>query len=326
MKNNILQPAFMKTIEPSASLLLTVVFIFFSVSSFGESKVKHFPCAINGNSDSKQRLISVGGANTEILYALGLGECIAAIDTSSTYPQQTKQKPKVGYMRALSAEPILAIKPTLIVIDEGAGPPETILQLNRFQIPLLSLAATRDFAGLHAAINAIGEQTNRLEQATQLNQKIIQDVSLLNRYLEKNPSGKDDSSPNQPPRIAFLMNLEAREALLAGTHTAANSMIQLAGGENAVTHFSGYKTVAAEALAKLNPDIIITTHRAVESVNTAPSNTHKDIVQSIAALPALKLTQAARDQRIYIFDTQYLLGFGPRSAEAALALAKMIQP
>lgn len=326
MKNNTLTPALMKSIDRSITLALSIVFIFFSASSLGDSNVNNPSCTLNGNENLQQRVISVGGANTEILYALGLGECIAAIDTSSTYPQQTDKKPKVGYMRTLSAEPILAIRPTLIVLDEGAGPHEAIMQLNKFDIPMLRLPAIRNFEDLHSAINEIGEKTNRHKQSNQLNQKIIHEITSLNRYLEKNRSDKVDSSQTTLPRIAFLMNLEPSEALLAGSHTSADSMIQLAGGQNAVTHFTGYKTVTAEALAKLNPDIIITTYRAVESLDIAPSILNKDIVQSIAALPALKLTSAARQKRIYLFDTQYLLGFGPRSAVAALALAKLIYP
>ena len=57
------------------------------------------------------RIVSIGGAVTEILYALGLDKNIVAIDTTSLYPPQALQeKPNVGYMRQLSPEGVLGAR------------------------------------------------------------------------------------------------------------------------------------------------------------------------------------------------------------------------
>src|SRR4051812_20647211 len=76
------------------------------------------------------RIVSVGGAVTEILYELGLKDRIVAVDTTSLYPVEAlKQKPNVGYMRALSAEGVLGLNPSLVLAIDGAGPKETIAVL-----------------------------------------------------------------------------------------------------------------------------------------------------------------------------------------------------
>src|SRR5690349_12078465 len=76
------------------------------------------------------RIVSIGGAVTEILYALGLKERIVAIDSTSLYPPDAaREKPSVGYMRALSAEGVLGLNPSLVLASEGSGPKETIAVL-----------------------------------------------------------------------------------------------------------------------------------------------------------------------------------------------------
>jgi ABC-type Fe3+-hydroxamate transport system substrate-binding protein len=59
------------------------------------------------------RIVSVGGAVTEILYALGLEQRVIAVDTTSLYPPRAlAEKPNVGYMRQLSPEGVLALGPS----------------------------------------------------------------------------------------------------------------------------------------------------------------------------------------------------------------------
>ena len=84
------------------------------------------------------RIVSIGGAVTEILYALGMERHIAAIDTTSLYPPRAPaEKPNVGYMRQLSPEGVLGLAPTLILAIEGAGPKETMAVLEAARVPLV---------------------------------------------------------------------------------------------------------------------------------------------------------------------------------------------
>jgi iron complex transport system substrate-binding protein len=98
------------------------------------------------------RIVAVGGTVTEILYALGLGERIVGVDLTSDYPAEAMEKPKVGYMRQLAAEGVLALGPTLIIAIEDAGPPETLAVLADASVPFVMVPKAHDPAGVAASI------------------------------------------------------------------------------------------------------------------------------------------------------------------------------
>ena len=60
--------------------------------------------AASGPALAEPRLVTLGGSITEIVYALGAGDRIVAVDTTSVYPESVLSLPKIGYMRALSSE------------------------------------------------------------------------------------------------------------------------------------------------------------------------------------------------------------------------------
>ena len=74
-------------------------------------------------------IVSIGGDVTEIVYALGAGERVAAVDITSRHPREAQDLPQVGYMRQLSAEPILSLSPALILAIADSGPPLVLDQL-----------------------------------------------------------------------------------------------------------------------------------------------------------------------------------------------------
>ena len=83
------------------------------------------------------RIVAVGGAVTEILYALGLEQRVIAVDTTSVYPPRAlAEKPSVGYMRQLSPEGVLGLGPSLVLAAEGSGPKETVAVLEAASIPV----------------------------------------------------------------------------------------------------------------------------------------------------------------------------------------------
>lgn len=69
------------------------------------------------------RIVSVGGTVTEIVYALGLGPRVVAVDTSSVFPAEASALPQVGYQRTLAAEGVASQRPTLLLLTLEAGPP-----------------------------------------------------------------------------------------------------------------------------------------------------------------------------------------------------------
>jgi len=104
--------------------------------------------------------------------------------------------------------------------------------------------------------------------------------------------------------------------MVAGRETAADSVIVLAGAENAVTGYTGYKPLSPEAAVAIAPDIILVTTQGLQQSGGA---------DGVLDMPGVSLTPAAKNKRIISMDALYLLGFGPRTADAAMELHRQIR-
>lgn len=251
------------------------------------------------------RVISIGGDVTEILYALELEPRIVAVDTTSVFPAEAlSKKQSVGYMRALSTEGVLSLSPTLIIANEKAGPPEVIAALKQSSVPYVSIAAPDTPEGTEQRIRAIADAIRAPEKG----EILIRDVRQKFEHL-----AESRAAIAKPVRVLFLLSLQNGRATAAGKATAAHEVISLAGGENVVTMFEGYKPLADEAALELAPDVILVMKRSQQA--GGPSEEPAQAI--IATMPGLNATPAARNGRIMEVDGAALLQFGPRTASAA---------
>jgi len=117
---------------------------------------------LNAEPDTS-RIVSIGGAVTEIIHALGAQDRIVAVDTTSQFPVAAKQKPNVGYMRALSPEGVLSMKPSLIVAIEGSGPADALKVLEAASVPLVMIPNEYTIKGVVEKIRAVAKIVNRTE-------------------------------------------------------------------------------------------------------------------------------------------------------------------
>lgn len=255
--------------------------------------------------ETMKRVLSIGGANTEIIYALGAEEMLVGNDTTSTYPEEANKLPKVGYMRALSAEGVLSLSPDLIILTEEAGPPSVIAQLKQANANLLLLKASRSIGDVQTNIQSIGVALNRKKRAMALSEKINADHEKLTEAIAKQKT---------PKKLLFVLQHGGGAPMVAGGNTAADSIIQIAGGVNAVTGYDGYKPLTPEAAVKLQPDFLLVTTRGLAQVGG---------IEKFKGIPGINLTNAGRQGRVISMNALYLLGFGPRTVEAALKLVKL---
>ena len=251
-----------------------------------------------------ERIVSIGGSITEILFELGLQEKIVAIDTTSQYPPATGNMKNVGYLRALSAEPIIALNPDLIIYQTGAGPRETIEQLQAAGMKLAEISHKHSIQGVLEKIEQVSLAVNMAHKGSEL-------ISAVERQIESLKQIDRQTKPG----VMFILSLDKASALVAGRQTGADGVISLAGGKNVVDNFNSYKPLGAEAIIKLAPEYILTTHRVVASVGGE---------QDVLNLPALRLTPAAKNNKLIVMDTLLLIGFGPRIGQAVSHLANAI--
>lgn len=256
---------------------------------------------------SYTRIISVGGAVTETLYALGLAGKLRAVDTTSTYPASALQLPKVGYLRQLSAEGVLSMEPDLILLSGEAGPAAAVDQLKSSGVPLTEVPVGRSVVGVASMITAVGGATGFSEEAQTLADGVETQFSDLAAAL---PSG---------PRKSVLLILSAGNGPLlgAGANTAASAIIDFAGGALAFPEMDGYKAISMEPVLAADPDWIVLPSHVSEALGGP---------EGVAKLDVVARTTAGAEGRIAIIDSHYLLGFGPRAAMAAADLATLLYP
>jgi iron complex transport system substrate-binding protein len=251
------------------------------------------------------RLVCIGGTITEIVYALGAQERVVAVDSTSQFPPAAlRDKRNIGYMRNLSAEGVLAIDPTLLLVMEGAGPPQAIDALLASNVPLLFVDDTPTQQGVLGRVRFIAGVLDLAECGEQLCRTIEAGFTNLAAWR---------AAHLQSPRVLFVLSLRNGRPIVAGTGTAADAIIALAGGLNAAAGVQGYKPVSDEALITFAPDAIL----AMEHAGPA-------LADDVLDLPAFRLTPAGARHALIRMDGELLLGFGPRTPQAALELAKRL--
>ncbi len=257
---------------------------------------------------SAQRIVSIGGTITEVLYALGAQDRIVAVDSTSTYPAETRAKPDIGYMRALSAEGILAQEPDLILAEEGAGPPPVIEILEASKIPMVTVPTPPEGSAIGRKIRDIGAAVGLVEEAEALAGKTEAELSALAGDVAK------IAGPRK--RVLFVLSLANGRVMAGGADTEAAAIIEMAGGINAAPGISGYKPMADEAVIAARPDVVLVMTRG----------NHELTADDVFALPALQATPAAQTKALVSLDGLLLLGFGPRTPEAAREVMERLYP
>ena len=254
--------------------------------------------------DDSLRVVSVGGALTEIIYALGHESLLVGVDTTSRWPVEAEALPKVGYQRTLAAEGLLSLAPDLIIATAEAGPAPVLQQVTGAGVRLEQFAEEHSVDAVIQRVVRIGELLGNAEGAEQLASRIRADVETAKAAI---PQGVEK------PRVAFMLN-RAVSPMMAGSGTAAEEMLALAGAINPFADMQGYKSVSAEAMSSAAPDVIL---------YTANGNDDLDIE---ALLPGHAATEPGQTVRWLAVDGLRFLGFGPRIGEALADLVGELYP
>jgi iron complex transport system substrate-binding protein len=257
---------------------------------------------------SAKRIVSIGGTVTEILYALGAGDRVIARDSTSSFPAEVMKKPDIGYMRALSPEGILGQSPDLILSEDGAGPPDALAILKASEIPMVTIDTPPDGAAIARKIRDVGAAVGLADKAETLAVKTDADLAAL--------AGEVNKLPQPRKRVLFVLSVANGRIMAGGKDTEAGAIIEMAGGVNAAEGITGYKPLTDEAVIAAKPDVVLVMHTGNHGVKP----------EEVFALPAFQSTPAAASQSLIRMDGLLLLGFGPRTPEAARSLASQLYP
>lgn len=246
------------------------------------------------------RLVTVSGAITEVVYALGAQDQLVGTDTTSLYPPAAQKTPKVGYMRQLSAEGLLSLKPDAVIATNESGPPVVLDQLRSAGVKLEIIEADHSWGEVQRKVQAVGRAAAREAQALALQSQLDAKWREVQQRVAANAVDK------RKPRVLFVLSHSASPQV-SGEKTAANAVIGFAGGVNCLSGFNGYRPMTAEAMASAAPDVILTSDQSIEA--------HGGI-ERFWQRPELALTPAYAKRALVTQDALLLLGFGPRLPQA----------
>ncbi|MCJ2130790.1 hemin ABC transporter substrate-binding protein [Methylobacterium sp. E-045] len=255
------------------------------------------------------RIASLGGAVTEILYRLGAAGRIVVVDTTSIYPAQVlREKPNVGYLRALSAEGLLSAGPDLVIAAEGAGPADVLTLVREAGVPVSIVKEPPTPEGVLDKIATVGRLAGLDREAAALAGEVRAQFAGLSAQRAR---------ITRPARALVVLSVANGRVMVGGRNSTADGILALAGVENAATGIEGFKPMTDEAIVAAAPDAVVMMQNGAEAPN--PETT-------FAPGTALGQVPAAARRALVAMDGLYLLGFGPRTPDAAHDLIRAIYP
>ncbi|UJP65651.1 heme/hemin ABC transporter substrate-binding protein [Mongoliitalea daihaiensis] len=255
------------------------------------------------------KLITAGGTVSEVVVSLGYLERIIATDITSTFPASLQQLPSIGYRNQIKGEGLMALGADMILAESGYLSEDVLDQLKLAGIQVKLFEKPTSIDGTYRLIQEVAAFLEEPEKGETLLAQVKSEQTLLEEYVKNNPL-------INPPAVAFIMARGLETVFLAGEETFASEIIQMAGGKPAGTGFKDFIPLTPEAIVGINPDYLLFFDSGLGTIGG------KDGVQQIKGA---NQTKALQNGNILSFDGQYLSGFGPRVAQAALELAKAIR-
>ncbi len=245
-----------------------------------------------------QRWVSAGGALSEWISALGGESRLVGVDTTSQHPDSLKALPSIGYQRQLSAEGILSLRPDVLVGTEEMGPPPVLAQIRKAGVRVELFSSDARLAAVDDNLKHLGVMLGAEQKAAQLTAEYHRQLEAVQAQVKEGQAGR------KAPGVLLLVGHAGAKPLIAGLGTSGDWLLRQAGARNLAEH-QGYKNFSNEALAALDPDVVVFSDRALDGE------------QALQALlkenPALASSRAVRDKRLVALDPTLLVGgLGPR--------------
>lgn len=259
-----------------------------------------------------QRWVSAGGALSEWISALGGERQLVGVDTTSQHPESLKSLPSIGYQRQLSAEGILSLRPDVLVGTEEMGPPPVLAQVRKAGVRVELFSSKAELDAVDDNLQRLGSLLGAEQKAAELTAGYHQQLGALQARVKKAQASQ------KAPGVVLLVGHAGAKPLIAGLGTSGDWLLRQAGARNLADH-PGYKNFSVEALAALDPDVLVFSDRSLDGE------------QALQALlkenPALAASRAVREKRLVALDPTLLVGgLGPRLPVTLNALAEAFYP
>jgi len=245
-----------------------------------------------------ERIVSIGGDVTQIIYALDAQQALVARDSTSLHPAVVKKLPDVGYMRQLNAEGILALKPTLVIASELAKPTLALQQVAQNGVKVVDVTGRADIAAISEKIATVAATLHREEAGSALQARVKKQLASI-------------PAKPLPVKVLFILAHQGMGTMAAGSETSADAAIKAAGLQNAMASIRRYQPLSQEGVIASAPQLIVATRDGIKTLG-GEANLWK--------LPGIALTPAGQHQQLLVVDDMALLGFGIDTPGAILKL------
>ncbi len=265
-----------------------------------------FPATAGGVTLAHQptRIVSLAPTATEMLYAVGAGTQVVAVDDQSNYPSQAPRTDLSGYKP--SVEAIAAKNPDLVVISNDLNTIKA--QLTQLKIPVLLLPAVSTVDDMYQELATLGTLTGHADLAAAETSRIRTDIDKLVK-----------SVPARGKPLTYYYELDptfysVTSKTFVGSVFALLGLVNIADAADADGKAGGYPQLSAEGIVKANPDLVF----------LADGKCCQQTRATVAARPGWSGITAVRAQRVFLLDDDIASRWGPRVVDLLRAVTEAL--
>lgn len=257
------------------------------------------------------RIVSLSGDLTEILFALGAGDRVVAIDVTTTFPEEAVDLPSVGFGQMLAAEAVLAMEPTVVLANDLTEPAEAIAQIRSAGIPVVVLATGGSFDAVGHKIRTVAEIVGMTAEGDALASQVDAEIAAATTLA---------ATAETTPRVAFIYTRGPQLMLLFGIGIGTNAMIEGANGIDvgAEMMIFGAAPLSAEALIAAAPDVIVFPEAGLAALG--------GVAALPGAVPGVADTPAGANGAFLAYDEAFFFNLGPRAGAALMEFVLDLHP
>ncbi|HNW11006.1 MAG TPA: cobalamin-binding protein [Candidatus Rifleibacterium sp.] len=236
---------------------------------------------------SETRVISLVPSQTEMIYALGLENCMVGRSDYCNFPPEAQQKPSIGNME-LNIEKIVSLRPTLLLDTNG---------MHQRYAPLFQQLGLR-------YVNMPTTSLQQVKEAAAKVAELLGNPKAGERFSEDWDARLRRIAPDQSEKpVSVYFEIWDTPTQAAGDSSFIGEIIRQAGGRNIYASQGDYPVVNPETLLKEDPEVILLSYPVTS-------------LENIKKRPGWSTLRAIKGNHLYALDQDLFVRPGPRNLNA----------
>lgn len=251
-----------------------------------------------------ETVISLQPSNTEILFALGMGDRIVGATDFDKYPAAALEIERVSDALTFNSERIVALNPD-VVFAYSNGEEEAIKALENTGVKVFVIKAATTFEDVYGDIKQIAQVMDVEDKGAALNGEIQGEIADVQAKV---------ATVKEPKNVYYEISA-APELWTAGEDTFQQEVLTAANVKNIFSNISGWAEISEEQVITANPELILTTVNYLD-----------DPISELLGRAGWETVEAIQNKNIVVIDGEVITRPGPRIGEAVELVAKAVYP